>query len=143
MRRNYIETILDYLEQQEEPVPRPMDGLFLPRLLVVDDEASIRNMYYRIFSRRGFDVLTAANAMAANDILVHQHVDIIFLDINMAEVHGDDLFELIRAFHTNVKVLVASVYPLEEQKERIKDADAYFDKSDSQESLLEIVSTLM
>ena len=30
----------------------------------------------------------------------------------------------------------------EEQKERIKDADAYFDKSDSQDSLLRIVSAL-
>jgi hypothetical protein len=39
--------------------------------------------------------------------------------------------------------VVSSVYPIEEQKERIKDADAYFDKSDGQDVLLGMVSALV
>ena len=143
MQRTYIDRIFQYYEDKEEEVQRPATGVWLRRILVVDDEASIRNMYYRLCTRQGFDVMTAANADEANDILVHEHVDIIFLDINMLEVEGDVLFELIRAFHRHVKVVVSSVYPLEEQKERIKHADAYFDKSDSQDTLLQIVSALL
>lgn len=143
MQRTYIDRVFEYYQEKDDEQRFPFEGGGLRSLLVVDDEESIRNMYYRIFTRRGFDVLRAANAMEAKDILVHKHVDILFLDIKMAEVEGDILFELIRAFHQNVKVVVSSVYPLEEQKERIKDADAYFDKSDSQDTLLQIISTLL
>ena len=143
MQRTYIDRVFEYYQEKDDEPRFPFEGSGLRSLLVVDDEESIRNMYYRIFSRRGFDVLRAANAMEAKDILVHKHVDILFLDIKMAEVEGDILFELIRTFHPHVKVVVSSVYPLEEQKERIKDADAYFDKSDSQDTLLQIISTLL
>jgi CheY-like chemotaxis protein len=81
--------------------------------------------------------------MEAKDMLVREHIDILFLDIKMAEVEGDTLFELVRTFHQDVKIVVSSVYPLEEQKERIKGADAYFDKSDSQDALFKTVSSLM
>jgi DNA-binding NtrC family response regulator len=143
MRRTYIDRVFEYYQDKDDQLRFPFDGAGLRSLMVVDDEENIRNMYRRIFIRRGFDVLTASNAMEAKDLLVHNHVDIIFLDIKMAEVEGDILFELIRAFHPHVKVVVSSVYPLEEQRERIKDADAYFDKSDSQDALLQIVSTLL
>jgi len=143
MRRTYIDRVFEYYQDKDDEPRLPFEGAGLRSLLVVDDEENIRNMYRRIFARRGFDVLTAAEAMEARDLLVHRHVDIIFLDIKMAEVEGDVLFELVRAFHPYVKVVVSSVYPLEEQRERIKHADAYFDKSDSQDALLQIVSGLL
>ncbi|MBF0331122.1 MAG: response regulator [Candidatus Omnitrophica bacterium] len=164
MRRTYIDRVFEYYQQKDEevghwdedvvgsmseyPWPQRVDSLgepqmFTRRILVVDDEANIRNMYYRIFTRRGFQVLTASNAMEAKDMLVREHIDIVFLDIKMAEVEGDILFELVRAFHQNVKIVVSSVYPLEEQMERIKGADAYFDKSDSQDVLFRTVSSLI
>ncbi|MEI7999433.1 MAG: hypothetical protein WCH62_08015, partial [Candidatus Omnitrophota bacterium] len=39
------------------------------------------------------------------------------------------------------KVVVSSVYPVDEQKERIIDADAYFDKSDGINVLLQTISS--
>jgi len=143
MRRTYVDEVFEYYDTKENDVCCPVVGDFLPRLLVVDDESSIRNLYRRVFSPRGFDVLTASNAVEAREILIRERIDIIFLDINMAEIEGDILYEIIRAFHPELKVVVASVYPLEEQKERIMNADAYFDKSDSQDVLLQIVSNLM
>ncbi len=56
---------------------------------------------------------------------------------------GADLIELIRSFHHNIKVIVSSVYPIDEQKERVRDADAYFDKSVGIDVLMEIVSSLL
>ena len=113
------------------------------RLLVVDDEAKIRETYRRIFSRAGFDVMTAASAVEANGLLVQEKVDLALLDINMAEVAGPHLFEVMRAFHNDVKVVVSSVYPLDEQMDMIKEADAYFDKSDGVETLMRIVTSLV
>ena len=163
MRRTYIDRVFEYYRQKDDDLdlemiePSHRNSAYGPeantngegskmstkKLLIVDDESSIRNYFFRLFSRHGFDVLTAPNAMEANELLVREKVDVVFLDIKMAEVEGDVLFELLRSFHHNVKVVVSSVYPIEEQKERIKDADAYFDKSDGQDVLLGMVSALV
>jgi DNA-binding NtrC family response regulator len=91
----------------------------------------------------GFEVFTASNAIDANDILVKERIHIVLLDINMAEVDGSILFEVMKTFHQHVKVVVSSVYPVDEQRERIKTADAYFDKSHGKGAFLEIISSLL
>jgi len=113
------------------------------RMLVIDDEIRIREMYEYIFDSIGYEVLTAGNAMDAHEILVRNKFDIVLLDINMAEVDGATLFEVIRAFHKNIKVVVSSVYSINEQKGRIKDADGYFDKSDDTDVLTSLISSLL
>ncbi len=105
-------------------------------ILVVDDQKNIRNVYGRLLSRAGFDIVLASNAVEAKELLVQKDVDLVLLDINMAEVDGTVLFDLIRAFHKEVKVVVSSVYPLEEQKQRIEKADDYYDKSEGLDVLL-------
>lgn len=112
------------------------------RLLVIDDESHIRDAFRRLFWHYGFEVITAANATEANDLLVRNKFDIVLLDIKMAEVDGSVLFGIIRTFHKNVKVVISSVYSIDEQKERIQGADAYFDKSDGKDALLGIIASL-
>ncbi len=113
------------------------------RMLVVDDEAKIREAYRRIFVSLGYDVMTASNAVDAQNLLVRNKFDIALLDINMAEVDGSILFELMRTFHKNIKVVVSSVYSIDEQKERVKEAEGYFDKSDGKDALVSLVSSLV
>ena len=112
------------------------------RLLIIDDEAKIRETYRRIFLNNSFDVLTASNFIEAKELLDLNKIDIVLLDINMPEADAAVHFDLIRAFHRNVKVVVSSVYSIDEQKKKIKDADAYFDKSDGKEVLLETFASL-
>ena len=112
------------------------------RLLVIDDEAHIRDAYRRLFWHYGFEVYTASNATEANELLVRSKFDIVLLDIKMAEVDGAVFFGIIRTFHKNVKVVVSSVYSIDEQKEKIIDADAYFDKSDGKDVLLGIIASI-
>ena len=112
------------------------------RILVIDDESRIRETYKRIFLSMGYDVMTAFNAVDAQNLVVRNKYHLVLLDINMAEVDGAVLFELLRTFHKNIKVIVSSVYSIDEQKERIKGADGYFDKSDGKEALISLVSSL-
>ena len=146
--RTHMERMPEFYEQKFKQKYEDLDWDWLKelstkrRILVIDDEAYIVDAYRRVFSKDGFDVLTASNAMQAHELLAREKIDIVLLDINMPEVDGSTLFELIRTFHKNIKVVVSSVYPIDEQKEKIKDADAYFDKSDGKESLLGIISSL-
>ncbi|NTV29351.1 MAG: response regulator [Candidatus Omnitrophica bacterium] len=112
-------------------------------LLVVDDEERIRDMFKRFFTAKGFTVLTASTAVEAREILLRRNVGIICLDINMPEVGGGTLLHVVRTFHPEVKVVVTSVYPVEEQRRRASEADAYFDKSDGKDVLWRTVSAIV
>jgi CheY-like chemotaxis protein len=113
------------------------------RMLVIDDEVRIREMYRQILYPMGYGVVTAGNAVDAYNLLVRNKFDIVLLDIKMAEVDGSILFEKIRAFDKDIKVIVSSVYSMNEQKERVKNADGYFDKSDDKDVLVSLISSLI
>ncbi|MDE2221437.1 MAG: response regulator, partial [Candidatus Omnitrophica bacterium] len=88
-------------------------------------------------------VVAVGDAMEASSLLVRERFDIVLLDINMDEVDGATLFEVVRFFHKDIKIIISSVYSINEQQARIKDADGYFDKSDDKEVLLSLVSSFI
>ena len=143
MNQTHVERLPEFYQQKNNDLLwDEINQISTQRLLVIDDEAHIRDAYKRLFRHYGFNVLTASNATQANEMLVQNKIDIVLLDIKMAEVDGSVLFGLIRTFHKNIKVVVSSVYSIDEQKERIEGADAYFDKSDGKDALLGIIASL-
>jgi two-component system phosphate regulon response regulator OmpR len=113
------------------------------KILIVDDEERIRGIFRKLLQRKGFDVIEAANAGDAYELVLTTPVDLILLDINMMGVDGTDLFEVLHLFFKKAKVIVTSVYPLEDQKRLIKGADDYYDKSDSLQNLIRKVHQVM
>ena len=99
-------------------------------ILVVDDRDRIRKTYIKVFTKEGYHVLEARNADEANDIVKSAKVDLMLLDINMPEVDGTVLYEVVRLFKKNLKVIVSSVFPLDDQKYLVQGAVDYFDKSE-------------
>lgn len=112
-------------------------------ILIVDDEDKIRTVYKQMFERQGYEVYVAANAVQAKELLVKQLINLILLDINMGEVNGKELYELIRSFHTDAKVIVSSVYSIDDQKEMIPNAQDYFDKSEGLRALVTKVKSIL
>ncbi len=112
-------------------------------ILLVDDEEKIRRLYKRLLEDEGYKVLTAPDIVEARKFLKSVCVDLVVLDINMGELRGDILYELITCFHKGIRVLVASVYPVEDQKRVMPEADDYFDKSAGNQVLLDKVGVLL
>mgnify|MGYP001017581174 CR=1 FL=1 len=113
------------------------------KILIVDDEERIRSVFVKIMQREGFDVIEAAGAGEAYDILLENAVDLILLDINMMNVDGTVLYEIAQMFCEKSKIIVTSVYPLEDQKKLIQGAADYYDKSDSLQILIRKVNRLL
>ncbi|MDA3897323.1 MAG: response regulator [Desulfobacteraceae bacterium] len=113
------------------------------KILIVDDEERIRSVFVKIMQREGFDVIEAASAGEAYDLLLENSVDLILLDINMMNVDGTVLYEIAQVFCEKAKIIVSSVYPLEDQKKLIRGAADYYDKSDSLQILIGKVRQLM
>ena len=69
-----------------------------PHILLVDDEASIRDPLARYLERQGYRVTEAADAKAARDGLAGYDIDILLLDIMMP---GEDGLSLTRDISAN------------------------------------------
>jgi DNA-binding response OmpR family regulator len=66
------------------------------RLLIVDDERSIRELFQSAFSDSGCQVYLAENSEQALDILKRHDIDLIFLDLKLFGMNGIDLCRRIR-----------------------------------------------
>lgn len=80
-------------------------------ILFVDDEESILNVSREYFTRKGYQVLTAANGHEAIKILENEAVDCCFTDINMPGMDGLALAEHINHLDNTLPVIIMTGYP--------------------------------
>jgi two-component system, NtrC family, response regulator PilR len=66
----------------------------LPRILVVDDERSMRELLSIVLRREGYEVLLAENGRTALGLLEREPVDLLISDIKMPDMSG---VEVLRA----------------------------------------------
>jgi two-component system phosphate regulon response regulator OmpR len=94
------------------PLPRdtradiaPMQ-VTMPTLLLVDDEAELRELLAEYFGRQGFAVRTAADAAEARRLLAEAAPDLALLDLNMPGENGLSLARWLREAHPGVAILM-------------------------------------
>jgi DNA-binding NtrC family response regulator len=68
------------------------------RILVVDDEANLRQTVARVLQRAGFEVTTAASGREGLALLSQQAFDLVYMDIRMPDMNG---LETLQAINTN------------------------------------------
>jgi DNA-binding NtrC family response regulator len=67
----------------------------MPRVLIVDDEESIRNMLQLVLQKEGFIVTTVGSVMDALALISHLHFDVLISDLNIG--HPADGFVVVSA----------------------------------------------
>lgn len=84
-------------------------------ILVVDDEAPVRNIATNILGFLGYRVLEACDGQQALDIALRsgEKIDAILLDIYMPVLSGRDTFKELRAVGNDVPVVVCSGFVID------------------------------
>lgn len=82
----------------------------LSRILVVDDEESIREFFEIMLKREGYEVLTASNGIKALEILKNQPVDLILSDIQMPEMSGLELLTKVKELDPEMVMLMLTAF---------------------------------
>lgn len=68
----------------------------MAKILVVDDEASIRNMISMVLTSQGHTVLEADNGVTALDMIKTQFPQLIISDVMMSNMNGFVLREILQ-----------------------------------------------
>jgi two-component system, NtrC family, response regulator AtoC len=82
----------------------------MKRLLVVDDEESIRVSLCALLARHGYYTAAARGAQEALALLAADDIDVAFIDVRMPEMDGIDLTREIVARGIRTTVIVMSAY---------------------------------
>ncbi len=105
---------------------RPVLPEALPRkVLLVDDDPSVRRSLARLLRIRGIEVHEAADgldALRAADSV--QNLDLVLLDLIMPSFSGDKVLALLNATHPSLPVLMMSGYAKEDRIQRCLEAGA-------------------
>jgi DNA-binding response OmpR family regulator len=80
-------------------------------ILIVDDEASLRQTLARILQRADYEVTTAASGSEALKMLSEHSFDLVYLDIRMPDVSGLEVLKLIHAKYPELPVILFTAQP--------------------------------
>ena len=81
------------------------------QILIVDDEAAMRDGCRQILEREGLSVLEAENGQEALNMLARRAFELVILDIKMPGMDGIEVLRRIQAQHKETPVVVITGYP--------------------------------
>ena len=116
-------------------------------VLVVDDEAAIRDLASAMFTRLGFTTLTASHGVEAIEILERRHTEIslVLLDMTMPKMNGEEVYRRLRTFAPDMPVLLSSGHDESHAADLVNDEQraGYIQKPYTYRNLLERVRALI
>ncbi|MCP4147769.1 MAG: sigma-54-dependent Fis family transcriptional regulator [bacterium] len=80
------------------------------KILIIDDDPSIRNMLAIVLKRSGYTVTVADNGMAALERLKKELFDLIISDIKMPNISGIELLKKIKSINKEIPVIMITAY---------------------------------
>ncbi len=80
------------------------------KILIVDDEVSVRQLLMEIVRKEGFIVETAENGQEALNKMRQNSPDLVIMDIRMPVMSGLEALDIIRAEKPNLLVILLTAY---------------------------------
>ena len=112
------------------------------KVLIVEDEQSIKNFMSTILVANGFDTLMAGSAKEALSMITSHCPDLILLDLGLPDLDGMEVLKQVRAW-SSVPIIVVSARAHEGDKVAALDlgADDYIEKPFGTSELLARIRT--
>jgi len=117
----------------------------MSRILLVEDEANIRDAIKINLELENYEVVTTDNGKSALSLFNSQHFDLIILDVMLPEIDGFHICEQIRLVNLDIPImfLTAKDNSLDKVFGLKKGADDYLTKPFNLEELLLRISNLL
>jgi len=77
------------------------------RILIVDDEASLRTALFRALDRKGYQVITSSTYKEAETVSqTDKALDLALVDLRLPDGDGIELMSKLRSMHPNIQVII-------------------------------------
>jgi CheY-like chemotaxis protein len=115
----------------------------MKKILVVDDEENIRELYKEEFVEMGYDVVTVNDGIQALAAMDAAKFDLVTLDMRMEEMDGIETLRKIKEKDSSLPVIICTAY--EEYKHDFGSwcSDAYVVKSSDLSLLRDTVKKIL
>lgn len=95
------------------------------RVLVVDDEADLREVIGEVLGAAGYEVTTAASGAEALSLLDSRRFDVVTMDLRMPGLSGRETLEKMRRVAPEVVPVVVSGYATPDDRRAVAALGAY------------------
>ena len=100
-------TIFETTSFRSLPKSKNIESKKIYKILIVDDDKNIAEIFKDILSIRGHDVTIITECMSCINKCQNIHYDIIFMDFHMVNLNGVDLTHLLKNACTNKSIVFA------------------------------------
>ncbi|MEO0561482.1 MAG: ATP-binding protein [Chloroflexota bacterium] len=115
-----------------------------PRILVVDDEAHIRELIRQELSTEGFDIHDAADGLEAIEVAKAWQPDVIILDVMMPKINGFDVAAVLKNDPNTFDIPIIILTIVEDRQRGLKlGVDRYLNKPLEREILVSEIHQLL
>ena len=90
-----------------------------PTVLVVDDDPDLQELFKAFLKRIGFSRVVVGTAKDAIHSLRKQKFDLMFLDLQLPDAPGDQVYKTAKSLDPDLNVIVITGYPDSEMLDRI------------------------
>jgi CheY-like chemotaxis protein len=112
-------------------------------VLVVDDDASVRESIRKVLKAAGYEVTTAADGEEAAVKFVPDRTDLVLLDLNLRSRSGWDVFERLTTQHPTIPVIIITGMPNQYQTALAAGVGALVEKPIEVPALLKTMDELL
>lgn len=92
----------------------------MSKIMVVEDDASLREIYSIRITADGYDVVSAGDGEEALAVAVREKPDLILSDVMMPKISGFDMLDILRSTPetANIKVIMMTALSSDDQRAR-------------------------
>jgi CheY-like chemotaxis protein len=119
--------------------PNPMKK----RVLIVDDDAAVRESVRKVLEGAGYDVAAASDGEEAVAQFVPEQIDLVLLDLNLPLRSGWDVFERLTTRYPFVPVIIITGMPNQNRTALAAGAGALMEKPIDVPALLKTMCELL
>jgi len=91
-----------------------------PKILIIEDDVQLRNMYETRLGYEGYTIVTASNGEEGLAKAVSEKPDLILLDIMMPKVSGFDVLDILKNTQSTKDIPVIIMTVLEQESNKVK-----------------------
>ncbi len=90
-----------------------------PTVLVVDDDPAMQALFKQYLKKAGLARVVVGTGAEALTKAQKQHFDLVFLDLKLPDIPGDELYGKLKEIHDDLPIVIITGYPDSEILSRI------------------------